>query len=145
MAAAVSDPVAPKITVSVPDNWTSAAGLGDTALTATGPDGMSATVTITPTGLEPGGAFLRYGADLHTTRPGTKFTVAAAQFCGYSSQQLNGTIGGPGEIGFADRITHIWTSTKKYLVAVHLQGPKSAAAFGAAKSVWMQQFGVAIP
>ncbi|WP_204079531.1 hypothetical protein [Mycobacterium riyadhense] len=35
--ATVSDPAAPRITISVPDGWNSAAGTGDTALTLTGP------------------------------------------------------------------------------------------------------------
>ncbi len=95
----------------------------DTTLTLTGPDGMSGAVTIAETDLDPGGAFLKYAVDMRDSRPGVKFTVAAAQFCGYSSQQLTGTFQSPsGTFGFADRATHIWTNTKKYLVAIQLQG-----------------------
>lgn len=144
-AASVPDPVAPKLTVAIPDGWTSAPGTGAVALTATGPDGLSLRVTISPTDLEPGGAFLRYGADLRSTEPGVRDTVAAAQFCGYSSQLLSGTIGGPAGVAFADRITHIWTNTKAYLVAIHVQGPAGAPGFDAAKSTAMQQFAVVIP
>jgi hypothetical protein len=140
--ASVSDPVAPRLTVPLPDGWNSTPGSGDVALTATGPDGLSAKVTIAPTDLEPGGAFLRYGADLRTARPGVQVSVDAAQFCGYSSQLLNGSGGG---IVFADRITHIWTNTKAFLVVVHLEGPASAPGFGAAKTTVMQQFAVVIP
>ena len=143
--ASVSDPVAPKVTVPLPDGWDSAPGAGDVALTSTGPDGMSVRVTITPTDLDPGGAFLRYATDLRTSRPGVKVTVTAAQFCGYSSQLLSGTVGGPGGVDLADRITHIWTNTKAYLVAVHLEGPAGAPGFDAAKSTVMQQFAVVIP
>jgi hypothetical protein len=88
-------------------------------------------------------AFLRYAADLRTAKPGVKVTVAPAQSCGYSSQRLSGA--GPGAIDFADRITHIWTNTKAYLVAIHLQGPAGAPSFEAAKSTVMQQFAVVIP
>ncbi len=42
--AAVSDPVAPKLTVPIPDGWNSAPGT--VALTATDPDGLSLQVTI---------------------------------------------------------------------------------------------------
>ena len=78
--------------------------------------------------LEPGGAFLKYAVGMRDSRPGVKFTVGAAQFCGYSSQQLTGTFQGPsGTFDFADRLTHIWTNTKKYLVAIQLQGPAGAA------------------
>ena len=77
-----------------------------------------------PTSVPPGGAFLKYAVDMRDSRPGVKFTVAAAQFCGCSSQQLTGTFQGPsGTFDFADRLTHIWTNTKKYLVAIQLQGP----------------------
>jgi hypothetical protein len=46
---------------------------------------------------------------------------------------------------FADRITHIWTNTSQYLVAIHLEGPQDAAGFGAAKAALMQDFAVVIP
>ncbi len=144
-AAAVPDPAAPMITLPLPDGWNPARGSGDVALTAPGPDGMSVRVTIAPTDLEPGGAFLRYVADLRTRWPGAKVTVAPAQFCGYSSQLLSGTVDGPGGLAFADRITHVWTNTKAYLVAVHLEGPAGAPGFDAAKSTATQQFAVVIP
>jgi hypothetical protein len=112
-------------------------------MTASGPDGMSVRVTISPTELDAGGAFLRYASDLRTAKSGGRVTVEAAQFCGYSSQLLNGT--GPGAADFADRITHIWTNTKAYLVAIQLAGPAGAPGFGAAKSTLMQQFAVVIP
>ncbi|BBX98163.1 hypothetical protein MLAC_34570 [Mycobacterium lacus] len=145
-SAEVSDPGAPKITISMPDGWNSSAGTGDTALMLIGPDGMSATVTIAATELEPGGSFLRYTANLGGSMPRLKFSVAGAQFCGYSSELLTMTIQGPaGAIDLADRIAHIWTNSKQYLVAIHLEGPAGAAGFGAAKSRLMQDFGIVIP
>ncbi len=140
--ATVSDPVAPKLTVALPDGWDSSPGTGDVALTATGPEGMSARVSIRPTDLDPGGAFLRYATELRTADPGVKVAVEAAQFCGYSSQLLSGT---GGAVVFADRVTHIWTSTKAYLVVVHVEGPAGVPGFDAAKSTVMQQFTVVIP
>jgi hypothetical protein len=140
--ASVSDPVAPKIMFHLPDGWNSARASGDLAMTATGPGGTLG-VTITPTELDAGGAFLRYASDLRTAKPGVRVTVGAAQFCGYSSQLLSGT--GPGAVDFADRITHIWTNTKAYLVAIHVEGPAGAPGFSAAKSTVMQQFAVVIP
>jgi len=141
--ASVPDPVAPVIVLPLPDGWVSAAGSGDVALTSTGPDGMSVRVAIAPTDLDPGGAFLRYTADLRTKRPGGKVSVTAAQFCGYSSQVLSGTV--PGAVDFADRITHIWTNTKAYLVAIQLEGPAGSPGFDAAKATVMQQFTIIIP
>ena len=143
--ASVADPAAPVLTVPLPDGWSAAPGTGDVALTSTGPDGMSVRVTIAHTDLDPGGAFLRYATDLRTANPGVTVTVTAAQFCGYSSQLLSGTDGGAGANEFADRITHIWTNTQAYLVAIHLEGPGKAPGFEAAKSTVMQQFAVIIP
>jgi hypothetical protein len=141
--AAVADPVAPVIVTPLPDGWNSTSGSGDVALTSTGPEGMSVKVTITPTDLDPGGAFLRYATDLRTAKPDVRLTVAPAQFCGYSSQLLNGTMGSG--TTFADRITHIWTNTRAYLVVIHLEGPAGAPGFDAAKSTVTQQFAVVIP
>lgn len=143
--ASVADPVAPVLTVPLPDGWNAVPGTGDVALTSTGPDGMSVRVTIARTDLDPGGAFLRYATDLGTAHPGAKVTVTAAQFCGYSSQLLSGTNGGAGANEFADRIAHIRTNTQAYLVAIHLEGPGKAPGFEAAKSTVMQQFAVIIP
>jgi hypothetical protein len=141
--AKASDPVAPRITVWVPHGWKAAAGTGDVALKANGPGGMSAAVTISPTDLDPGGAFLRYATDLRTTKPGIQFTVAPAQFCGYSSQLLSGN--GGGTVDFADRISHLWTNTNKFLIVIHLEGPGGAPGFNDAKTTLMQQFAVIIP
>jgi hypothetical protein len=69
---------------------------------------------------------LRYAADLRTAKPGVKVTVAPARFCGYSSRLLSGT--GPGAVDFTDRITHIWTNAKAYLVVIGLEGPVGAPA-----------------
>jgi hypothetical protein len=41
--------------VILPDGWSSVAGIGDSALTLTGLDGMSGAATIAATALEPGG------------------------------------------------------------------------------------------
>ncbi len=102
---------------------------------------------VLATDLEPGGAFLKYVVGMRDSRPGVKFTVAAAQFGGYSSQQLTGAFfqGPSGTFDFDDRLTHIWTNTKKHLVAIKLQGPAAAAGFDAAKSTLMREFAVVIP
>jgi hypothetical protein len=72
--------------------------------------------------------------------------TVGATFCGYSSQKLVGTFGGPsGTVEFADRLTHIWTNTAQYLVAVDMEGPVDAPGFGAAKAALMQEFAVVIP
>ncbi len=144
--ASVSDPAAPRITISVPDGWTSTPGSGATALMLTGPNGMKATVTIAPTDLQPDRAFLAYTASLGGSMRHLNLLVTGVPFCGFSSQLLTGTLqGSSGPIEFADRVTHIWTNTKNYLVAIHLEGPAAVPGFRSAKSALMQDFAVVIP
>lgn len=143
--AEVADPAAPRITVTLPDGWTSEPGQGDVALTLGGPDGMTGTVTIAATTLDPAAAFADYAAMLRRSKPDLQVDTEGAKFCGYSSQKLTGTfLGPPGTLDFADRITHIWTKTNKYLVTMHLEGP-AAPGFDAAKTALMQDFAVVIP
>jgi hypothetical protein len=144
--AQVADPAAPRITVSVPDGWTSEPGQGDVALALSGPDGTTGSVTIAATTLDPAAAFADYAGMLGRSRPELKVDTVGAKFCGYSSQKLTGTFSGSsGSLDFADRITHIWTNTDKYLVTVHLDGPADAPGFEAAKTALMQDFAVVIP
>ncbi|EUA06754.1 putative lipoLpqN family protein [Mycobacterium xenopi 4042] len=143
--ATVSDPAAPKITINVPDGWTSTAGDGDVAMVLAGPDGMTGRVTIASTSLTPAAALAHYDA-MARSAAGAEVTITAAPFCGYSSQQLAGTYRGPsGAIAFADRIAHIWTNTKSYLVAIHQEGPAGLLGFDAAKIALMADFAVVIP
>lgn len=145
--AQVSDPAAPRITVTVPDDWTSEPGQGDVALTLNGPDGMTGTVNIAATKLDPAAAFFDYAAMLRRSRPDLRVEISGAKFCGYSSQKLTGAFLGPsGALGFADRITHIWTNTDKYLVTIHMEGSAQAPpGFTAAKTALMQDFAIVIP
>jgi hypothetical protein len=144
--AQVADPPAPRITVTVPEDWTSDPGQGDVALTLSGPDDMTGTVTIAATTLDPTAAFADYAAMLRRSKPDLQVDTVGAKFCGYSSQKLTGTfLGPPGKLDFADRITHIWTNTHKFLVTTHLEGPAGAPGFDAAKTALMQDFAVVIP
>jgi hypothetical protein len=144
--AQVSDPAAPRITLTVPESWTDEAGQDDLALSLNGPAGMTGKVTITVTARDPASAFADYLATLLRSKPDAHVDTVGVKFCGYSSEKLTGTFAGPqGTEEFADRITHIWTNTGKYLVAIHLEGPQDASGFGAAKAALMQDFAVVIP
>jgi hypothetical protein len=144
--AQVSDPAAPRITLPVPEAWSNEPGQGDVALSLSGPDGMTGKVTITVTARDPASAFADYVAALASSKPDFQVDTVGVKFCGYSSQKLTGTfLGSQGTVEFADRITHIWTNTDKYLVAIHLEGPQDAPGFGAAKAALMQDFAVVIP
>ncbi len=137
---------APRITVTLPDGWTSEPGHEDLALSLSGPDSMTGTVTIAATKLDPGAAFSEYADALTRSKTELQVDTVGAKFCGYSSQKLTGTFTGPsGVVAFADRLTHIWTNTDNYLVTIHMEGPEDAAGFVAAKAALMQDFAVVIP
>ena len=99
MAAQVNDPQAPKITVGVPDGWSMSAGSGDIGGQLAGPDGMSATVTIAATQLDPAAAFKKYADDLmaevgrqqrqRAARPTMRVQRAEADGClvGYAAER----------------------------------------------------------
>ncbi|WP_233213363.1 hypothetical protein [Mycobacterium hubeiense] len=145
--ATIADAAAPRVTISLPDGWTSKPGTGDVALNLQGPEGMSGTVSIVRTTLDPAAAFDKYADDLAKKAALSVINVRPAEFCGYSSQKLFGNLSGPpeGPVDFADRITHIWTNTDDYVVAIHLQAPPRAAGFENAKNVLMQDFAVVLP
>jgi hypothetical protein len=144
--AQVHDAAAPRITITIPDGWTSEPGQRDLALSLSGPGGMSGTVTIAATKLDPARAFSDYAATLAHSKPDFDVATVGAKFCGYSSQKLAGTFSGPsGPVEFADRLTHIWTNTGQYLIAVDMEGPVDGPGFGAAKTALMQEFAVVIP
>ncbi len=145
--AEVADPVAPRIVVSVPNDWTAVPGRGDVALTLSGPEEMSGSVTIAPTTLDPAEAFTEYADDVLASAAVSSVSVLPAEFCGYSSQRLIGRLSDTPDqaVDFADRITHIWTNSANYLAVVHVQAPVGAAGFDAATSVLMEDFSVVIP
>ena len=101
----------------------------DLALALSGPDGMSGQVTIASTPLDAGAAFAAYGDAAVDRSAVSVLNVMPAEFCGFSSQRLFGNWSDkPGEsVEFADRITHIWTNTGDYLVAIHVEGPAGAS------------------
>jgi hypothetical protein len=107
---------------------------------------MTGLVSIAATKLDPARAFSDYAATLAHSKPDFQVETLGAKFCGYSSQKLVGTFRGPsGTVEFADRLTHIWTNTGQYLVAIHLEGPEGTPGFAAAKVALMQDFAVVIP
>jgi hypothetical protein len=145
--ARVADPAAPVLTIGVPNGFLPSSGDADVAATMAGPDGMSATVTIAATDLDPAAAFKQYGENVTAGSEFSSISVLPGDLCGYSGQKLMGNLADkPGKgVEFRDRIAHIWTNTKNYLVAIHLQGPAAAAGFDDAEQVLMADFGIRIP
>ena len=145
--AQVSDPEAPRITVAVPDGWSVAPGSGDVGVRMEGPGGMSATVTIAQTQLDPAEAFTEYAGKVMAVSPVSSVSVRPAQLCGYSGQKLMGAWSDTPQqsVEFLDRIAHIWTNSNNYLVAVHVQAPAGTDGFDAASTVLIEDFAVGIP
>ncbi|MET0473247.1 MAG: hypothetical protein ABW001_01290 [Mycobacterium sp.] len=141
----IGDPAAPRIVVSVPAGWSAAPVPAGVSLT--GPDGMSGSVAITETDLDPAAAFEKYTDDLMASAPISSVSVLPAENCGYSGQRLMGMLSGgaQGNQTYEDRIAHIWTNTKNYLVAIHAGAPSGSPAFDAATPVLMADFAITIP
>jgi hypothetical protein len=144
--AAVSDPGAPRITVALPQGWSTAQGNGDVGAKLTGPKGISATVTITQTTLDPAAAFKKYADDALAASEVSSVSVLPADLCGYSGQKLLGAWSDAPEqaVEFGDRIAHVWTNTGDYLVAVHVQGPGSTG-FDPFTSPMLNDFSIEVP
>jgi hypothetical protein len=125
IVAKVADPQAPKVTVPVPAGWTLARGSGDVATRMGGPDGLTATVTIAATELEAAEAFREYADQMTAKYAISALSLLPGELCDYSGQKLMGTLSNSSQdaIQFNDHIVHVWTNTKNYLVAVHVQAP----------------------
>ncbi|TPG34682.1 hypothetical protein EAH80_12335 [Mycobacterium hodleri] len=141
----MGDADAPKIVVSLPEGWTAAPA--PAGLSLTGPDGMSGAVDITETALDPATAFEKYSDDITASAPISSVSVLPAENCGYSGQRLMGVLSGGarGTENYEDRIAHVWTNTKDYLVVIHVAAAQGSPAFDAATSVLTGDFAITIP
>jgi len=147
VTAAVSDPTAPEVTVAVPPGWNSSPGSGDVGARMDGPEGMSATVTISPSGLDPAAAFREYTDQVMSQSPVSSVSILPGELCDYSGQKLMGAWSDTPQnsIQFVDRIVHVWTNTKNYLVSVHVQAPTGVGQLDAAGQLLTEDFEVRLP
>lgn len=145
--ATVADPAAPRITVAMPQGWSASPGSGDVGALLAGPDEMVAEVTITATPMDAAGAFTRYADDVMAKYPISTLSLLPADFCGYSGQKLMGTWAQDPDqsLEYRDRIAHIWTNGKNYLVAIHVEAPSGTPGFDTAASVLTGEFSIVIP
>ena len=118
-----------------------------TGVSLTGPDGMAGDVSITETALDPAAAFEKYTDDITASAPISSVSVLPAENCGYSGQRLMGVLSGgaQGKQTFEDRIGHVWTNTKNYLVAIHATAPSGTPAFDSATPVLTADYAITIP
>lgn len=146
VTATVADPAAPKITVLLPQGWSTEPGEDDIGAKLTGPEGVWATVTIAKTTLEPAQAFKQYADDAMAASAVSSVSVLPADLCGYSGQKLLGSWADTPEqaVEFGDRVAHVWTNSGDYVVAVHVQGP-AGTGFDPFTSPMMDDFAIQIP
>ncbi len=141
-------PGSPTVIIGVPDGFSAgAAPAGDVALNLVGPDGMTATVSVTPTTLDAAAAFQKYADARAADYEIVSVSVLPGELCGYSGQELMGTLADkPGQgIAYFDRVVHVWTNDGDFLVAVRVQGPHGTAALEPAKTVLLGDFGIRMP
>jgi hypothetical protein len=108
---------------------------------------MSGAVVITQTDLDAAAAFEKYADDVAAEAPISSISVLPAETCGYSGQRLMGVLsGGPqGKVSYEDRIAHIWTNAKDYLVVIHVAAPQGSPAFDAATAAMTADFAITLP
>lgn len=145
---AVSDDAsAPQIVVAVPEGWSFTGGADAVAGTLSGPKGMTATITITPTDLEPDAAFRAYADAVMQQSSISSVSVLPGELCEYSGQKLMGAWSNTPQnaVEFYDRVAHVWTNTGDFLVAVHVEAPAGVEELDAASDVLTGDFEVRIP
>ena len=120
--------------VGVPDGFSpGAAPAGDVALNLTGPDGVTATVSITPTTLDATAAFQEYADARTADYEINSVSLLPGELCDYSGQELMGMLADTPGQGI------------DYLVAVQVQGPTDAAALEPAKTSLLEDIGIRMP
>lgn len=147
MVAQIADSVAPVLTIAVPQGWSMQGGTGDIGAQLTGPNGMTATVTIVPTNLDPQQAFAEYAEELTGDAAVSSLNVLPAPLCGYSGQKMTGARSDtPADaVEFVDRVAHIPTASRTYLVSVHTAAPSLTGEFDTAAQQLTGDFEVRIP
>jgi hypothetical protein len=147
VVAKVADPQAPKVTVPVPAGWTLARGSGVVATRMKGPDGFAATVTISPTKLDAAEAFRQYADQVTAKYAISALSLLPGELCDYSGQKLMGTLSNTAQdaIQFDDHVVHVWTNTKNYLVAVHVQAPAGVTDMNTISETLTGDFEIRIP
>lgn len=140
----IGDPAAPTVVVGTPEGWTSAPS--PDGVTLTGPAGMTGTVTITATPLDPAAAFRGYADDLTGSTSMSTLSLLPAETCGFSGQKLMGMLGGE-DSGKADnvvyqaRIVHV----PGYLIVVYAEAPTGTTDFDTAATVLTGGLQVGLP
>lgn len=116
----IADPAAPTVVVGTPQGWTSAPS--PDGVTLTGPGGMSGTVTVSATPLDPAAAFRGYADDLTARAAMSTLSLLPAETCGFSGQKLMGQLD---DVVYEARIVHV----PGYLIVVYAEAPTGTSEF----------------
>lgn len=144
--AQVADPAAPTATVAVPDGWSMSGGGGDIGAQLAGPSGMQAVVTITPADSDAEAAFRQYADELTADKAITTLSMLPGEMCGLSGQTLQGILSDGAEtVQYRDRIVHVPTGDRYYLIAVHVTAPSGASGFDDSAAVLTEDFEIGLP
>lgn len=131
----IDDPNAPTVVIGMPDGWT--ATPSPAGATVQGP-GMSGTVTIAATPLDPAEAFRRYADDLTAESELSTLSLLPAETCGFSGQKLMGQLD---EVVYQARIVHV----PGYLIAVYVEAPTGSPDFDSAASILTAGVQIGLP
>jgi hypothetical protein len=147
VVAATDDAQAPRLTVGLPDGWSTSKGSGDVGAHMNGPDGMSATVSIAATTLDPEAAFRDYTDKIMAQSAVSSVSALPAELCQYSGQKLMGAWSDTPEnaVEFFDRVAHVWTNTTNYLVVIHVEAPTGVDALEDASAAIANDVEITIP
>lgn len=139
-------PGSPSLTVAVPEGFTEVTPHA-AAVRLTGPAGMTAEITLTPTTRTARADFEHYADDRVAKYPINSVSVLPGDLCGYSGQKLMGVLAErPGtRIRYADRIVHVWTNDGAFLAVVRLEAPSETPGFDEAGSAMLADFGITMP
>ncbi|MBX7447015.1 hypothetical protein GR927_03335 [Mycolicibacterium sp. 3033] len=144
--ALVADPDAPTATVAVPDGWSMSGGNGDVGAELNGPAGMRAVVTIAATDADAETAFREYADQLTADSSITTLSVLPGELCGLSGQTLLGILSdGTQTVQYRDRIVHVPTGGRDYLIAVHVTAPSDAPGFDEPAALLTDDFEIGLP
>ena len=144
--ALVADPDAPTATVAVPDGWSMSGGNGDVGAELNGPAGMRAVVTIAATDADAETAFREYADQLTADSSITTLSVLPGELCGLSGQTLLGILSdGTQTVQYRDRIVHVPTGERDYLIAVHVTAPSDAPGFDEPAALLTDDFEIGLP
>jgi len=103
-------------------------------------------VTIAATDADAETAFREYADQLTADSSITTLSVLPGEMCGLSGQTLLGILSdGTQTVQYRDRIVHVPTGERDYLIAVHVTAPSDAPGFDEPAALLTDDFEIGLP